>query len=219
MIYAYIRVSTEHQTTDTQRYEIQKYCSVMDINVDEWIDESISGTKEIAQRKLQKIIRDGKAGDKIICTEVSRLGRSMQIISDIMKICLDKRISIYTLKENYTLDKDDPMTKLILQIYGYAAETERNLIVERTKEGLASARRKGKKLGRPVGSKSKHTKMDDYHDELIIGLANGVKKTVLAKKFKVNTCTIYEYIKLWDIYKDVDEYKMLGMPKKWSKYN
>jgi DNA invertase Pin-like site-specific DNA recombinase len=66
MIYAYIRVSTEHQTTDTQRYEIQKYCSVMEIHVDEWIDESISGTKEIAQRKLQKIIRDGKAGDKII---------------------------------------------------------------------------------------------------------------------------------------------------------
>ena len=61
--------------------------------------------------------------------------------------------------------------------------------------------------------------MDPYRDALIIGLAKGVKKTVLAKKFKVNTCTIYEYIKLWDVYKDVDEYRMLGMPRKWSKYN
>lgn len=219
MIYAYTRVSTEHQNTDTQRYEIKKYCDIRKIHVNEWIDESISGTKEIAQRKLQKIVMEGKAGDKIICTEVSRLGRSMQIISDIMRVCLEKRISIYTLKENYTLDKDDPTTKLILQIYGYAAETERNLIIERTKEGLASARRKGKTLGRPKGSKSSHTKMDKYHDELIIGLAKGKKKTSLARKFGVHVCTIYEYIKIWDVYKDVELYRMEGMPKKWCKYN
>jgi DNA invertase Pin-like site-specific DNA recombinase len=76
MIYAYIRVSTEHQNLDTQQYEIEKYCKIREINVVKWISEKISGAKEIQQRQLQEIIQEGKAGDKIICTEVSRLGRS-----------------------------------------------------------------------------------------------------------------------------------------------
>ena len=218
-IYAYIRVSTSHQDTENQRFEINKYCDARGLHVDSWENETISGVKDIKQRKLQRIISEAKAGDKIICTEVSRLGRSMQIISEIMRICIEKQIGIYTLKENYSLDKDDPMAKLILQIYGYAAETERKLIIERTKEGLATARRKGKTLGRPKGSKSKHTKMDKYHDELIIGLARGKSKAELSRKFGVHVCTIYEYINLWDVYKDVDEYRMDGMPRKWSKYN
>ena len=82
MIYAYIRVNTEHQNLETQQYEIEKYCKIREIDVDRWVSEKISGAKEIQQRQLQEIIHEGKAGDKIICTEVSRLGRSMQIISE-----------------------------------------------------------------------------------------------------------------------------------------
>lgn len=219
MNYGYIRVSTDHQTTETQRFEITQYATRMGFDIDDFVDETISGAKDIGQRQLNALINKCVSGDRIICTEVSRLGRSMQIIGEIMKICIDRNIGIYTMKENYSLNNNDPMTKLILQIYGYAAETERNLIRERTKEGLATARRNGKTLGRPKGSKSSYTKMDKHHDDLIIGLARGKRKTYLAKKFGVHVCTIYEYIKIWDVYKDVDIYRMAGMPKKWCKYN
>ena len=185
--YGYIRVSTVNQSTDVQRYEIAKYCDLHNIKIDKWVDETISGTKKIQNRKLKYIVEHG--------------------------------VSIYTLKENYSLNDNNPTTKLILQIYGYAAETERNLISERTKEGLAALKREGKKLGRPCGSKSKELKLDQSRDRLIMLLANEKPKTQIAKILKVNTSTIYDYMKIRNIDADVQEYKKIGMPKKWHKYN
>lgn len=153
-----------------------------------------------------------------MCTEVSRLGRTMTIILDIMKMCLDRGITIRTLKESYVLD-DKPATKLILGVFGFAAETERNLISERTKEGLAAKKRAGFKLGRPVGSKSKELKLDKYRDYIIISIANGVKKTKIVKKCKCAYCTIYDYIQRRNIMEDVDEYVAAGKPRMWKKYN
>ena len=217
--YGYIRVSTVNQSTDVQRYEIAKYCDLHNIKIDKWVDETISGTKKIQNRKLKYIVDHAKKGDCIICTEISRLGRSMQIISEIMSFCVEHGVSIYTLKENYSLNDNNPTTKLILQIYGYAAETERNLISERTKEGLAALKREGKKLGRPCGSKSKKLKLDQSRDRLIMILANEKPKTQIAKILKVNTSTIYDYMKIRNIESDVKEYQKIGMPKKWHKYN
>ena len=87
--YGYIRVSTVNQSTDVQRYEIAKYCDLHNIKIDKWVDETISGTKKIQNRKLKYIVDHAKKGDCIICTEVSRLGRSMQIISEIMSFCVE----------------------------------------------------------------------------------------------------------------------------------
>ena len=159
-----------------------------------------------------------KRGDTIVCTEVSRLGRTMTIILEIMKMCLDRGITIRTLKENYILD-DKPATKLILGVFGFAAETERNLISERTKEGLAAKKRAGFKLGRPVGSKAKTLKLDKYRDYIIVSLANGVKKMKIMRKCKCAYCTIYDYIQRRNIMEDVNEYVSLGKPKHWHKYN
>ena len=204
MNYGYIRVSTQHQSVDAQRYAIESYCNARSIKIDVWVEETISGTKDLSQRKLRKIIKSANHGDRIVCTEVSRLGRSMQIVGDIMKAVIEKKLCLYTIKENYTLEDNNPLSKLILQIYSYAAETERNLISERTREGLEAARRRGKTLGRPVGSKGKELKLDKYRDALVKGLVKGVKKTVLAKRFHVDTSTLYEYINKFNLYDDVE---------------
>ena len=218
-VYGYVRVSTNKQETDVQKYEIEKWCEMNHIKIENWCDEKISGTKDVNERDINTLLTKAKSGDVIICTEVSRLGRSITIINDVMKTCVKKNIRLYTLKENYKLDNVDPVTKLILEIYAYAAETERNLISERTREGLAARKRAGIKLGRPCGSKSKMLKLDRCRDKLIMMIANGMPKTKIAKRLGVNTCTIYDYIKKVNLDSDVDEYIAMGCPKKWKKYN
>lgn len=198
MVYGYTRVSTEKQSTQTQKYEISSYCRKQSMKVDSWIDETISGIKDIRKRKINAMLRRLKKGDTVICTEISRLGRSMQVIWHIMDICLTKGVTIISLKEHYRLS-DDPMSKFILSVYSYAAETERILISERTKEGLAAKRREGVTLGRPVGSKSKYLKLDPFRDKIEKALNRGTSKADIARRFKVHPSTVYEYIKQRDI--------------------
>ena len=102
MIYGYVRVSTMKQCTDVQRYEIQKWCKLRGLEVDSWIDEKISGTKSIKIRQIRTVLEEMKAGDTLICTEISRLGRSMQVVFEIMKLCpqLLKRYLAFCKKHN-----------------------------------------------------------------------------------------------------------------------
>ena len=109
-----------------------------------------------------------------------------------MDVCIERGITIMTMKENYIL-KDDPQTKFILSVYSFAAEIERDLIRRRTKEALEAKKRAGVKLGRPVGSKSKNLKLDKYQEQLIKMLKHGIPKQKIAKALDVNKCTIYKY--------------------------
>lgn len=194
MIYGYIRVSTEKQGTQVQQYEIEQYCIRNGVTINSWINETISGAKELKKRKMNSLLRKLKSGDTIICTEISRLGRSMQIVWYIMDICLKKKVTIISLKENYRLS-NDPMSKFILSVYSYAAETERILISERTKEGLAARKREGIKLGRPFGAESKTLKLDKYRIRIEKMLKNGSTKVAIARACHVNPSTLYDYLK------------------------
>lgn len=194
MTYGYIRVSTEKQSTSVQKYEIEQYCERNGMIVDSWINETISGAKELKKRKINSLLRKLKKGDTIICTEISRLGRSMQIVWRLMDVCLKREVTIVSLKENYRLS-NDPMSKFIMSVYSYAAETERVLISERTKEGLAARRRAGVKLGRPVGAVSKRLKLDPYRKKIEVLLNEKIPKTTIARLYKVNPSTLYDFIK------------------------
>ena len=145
-IYAYIRVSTEMQTFENQEYEICRYCSKRGLTVDRWVTESVSGTVEFEKRQLGKVIRKMSRGDLLICTELSRLGRNMLMIMSILNICSEKGISIHTIKDNFDLS-DTINSKIIAFAFALAAEIERNLISQRTKEALAVRKMNGIKLG------------------------------------------------------------------------
>ena len=163
------------------------------MKIDEWVDETISGAKDEKKRKINQILKKLQQGDTIICTEISRLGRSMQVVWRIMDICLTLGASIISLKENYRLS-NDPMSKFILSVYSYAAETERNLISERTKEGLAARKRAGVVLGRPIGALSKKLKLDPYKDHIVSLLKEKVPITTIAKCYEVNPSTVHDFL-------------------------
>lgn len=85
----YIRVSTEKQTVEVQRYEINRYCRENGIEVDAWIEESISGAIKPSARLLGKLILDRiKKGDLILVTEISRLGRNVYMVMSIINHCM-----------------------------------------------------------------------------------------------------------------------------------
>lgn len=164
MTYGYIRVSTDKQVIDNQRLEIERFCVSQNINIDGWIQETISGTKSYSKRKLGTLLNIIQKGDLIICAELSRLGRTLFMIMDILNICMKNECRVWTIKENYKLG-EDIQSKVLAFAFGLSAEIERNLISQRTKEGLKRVMKEGKVLGRPKGKKTAPEKHPLFNKE------------------------------------------------------
>ena len=105
MIYAYILVSSDKQTIENQKFEIKKFCEKENFKIDEWIEETISGTQRLENRQLGKLLKRMKKGDILICSELSRLGRNLLMIMGILNECMNKDIQVWTIKDNYRLGR------------------------------------------------------------------------------------------------------------------
>ena len=194
MIYGYIRVSSDKQTVENQRFEIERFCKVNNLHIDGWIEETISGTKAYNKRQLGVLLKKVEKEDVIICSELSRLGRSLFMIMEILSICMKKECRVWTIKDNYRLG-DDIQSKVLAFAFGLSAEIERNLISQRTKEALARKRAEGVRLGRPHGKQSRQcTYKLHKKEDLIRGLlAEGVSFAKIGKLLKVNKDTVRKY--------------------------
>ena len=195
MIYGYIRVSSDKQTVENQRFEINKFCEKEKMKVDGWIDETISGTKAYDKRQLGSLLKRIQKGDIIICAELSRLGRNLFMIMEILNICMTKECKVWTIKDNYRLG-EDIQSKVLAFAFGLSAEIERNLISQRTKEALARKKAEGIVLGRPKGKKSAPEKYKLYGKQTLIAelLAAKVSKRKIATICKVDRNTLDRYI-------------------------
>ena len=193
MVFGYIRVSTDKQTVENQRYEIINYCKNKGYHVDDWIEETISGTKNYSKRALGALLKEVQKGDYIICAELSRLGRNLFMIMEILNICMQKECVVITIKDGYTLG-DDIQSKVLAFAFGLSAEIERNLISQRTKEALAKKKSEGIILGRPKGRKSSQTKLTGKEEYIIKSLNKGIPKAKIAKRLKVHRNTLTKFI-------------------------
>lgn len=194
MTYAYIRVSTDKQTVENQRFEINKFLKTTGMKIDFWIEETISGTVSPKKRNLGKILEHVQQGDIIICSELSRLGRNMFMIMSILNILMERGVIIYTVKERYKLG-EDLTSKVLAFAFSISAEIERTLISQRTTEALRRKKADGIKLGRPKGKKNSHYKLSDYDKKIKIMLEEGYPKTLISKQLNVSTSTLYNYLK------------------------
>ena len=194
MIYGYIRVSSDKQTVENQRFEINKFYEREKLAIDGWIEETISGTKSYTKRELGKLLCKVQKDDLIICAELSRLGRNLFMIMEILNICMTKECRVWTIKDNYRLG-DDIQSKVLAFAFGLSAEIERNLISQRTKEALARKKAEGVKLGRMKGSKNRCHKLSGKEEKIAKWLGKGVSKAEIARRCKVNVSTVFRYIK------------------------
>lgn len=195
MIYGYIRVSSDKQTVENQRFEINQFCNREKLSIDGWIEETISGTKSYNKRQLGGLLKKIQKDDLIICAELSRLGRNLFMIMEILNICMTKEAKVWTIKDNYRLG-DDIQSKVLAFAFGLSAEIERNLISQRTKEALARLKSEGKTIGRSKGKRNNNlnNKCISKHTYIIKKLQEGASIPTIAKKIRVARGTLYRYL-------------------------
>ena len=195
----YIRVSSDKQTVDNQRLAILDHCNKQDIKVDDWIEVSMSSRRTPAQRRIDELLDRLQEGDRLIVAELSRLARSIGQIAVLVDHLLKNKIRFISIKESIELNgKHDIQSKTIITMFSLFSEIERDLISERTKEGLKRARAEGKLLGRPKGSLGK-SKLDGKEKEIKDLLSKGLNKTNIARYFGVGWTTMDNFIKTRDL--------------------
>jgi len=189
--YAYIRVSTDKQETENQKFEILKYANERKLGNVEFVEETVSGRKSWKDRKIGALISELCRGDILIVTELSRLGRSMLEIMELLSILLRIGVELHVVKSNQIL-KDDLQSKVFAVAFSIAAEIERELISQRTREALQRRKAEGKPLGRPKGSYS--SKLDRYQEQIEELLSKGVSISSIAKIIGVPYSTLHSYV-------------------------
>lgn len=194
MIYGYIRVSTDKQTVENQKFEINEFCSAKNLVVEKWVSETISATKKLSDRKFGKLLKKLAKNDVVVVSEISRLGRNLMQIMGILNECMEKEVMVLTVKEGYELG-NNINSKVLAFAFGLSAEIERNLISQRTKEALARKKSEGIRLGRPKGtSEFKSLKLYPKKEKIKKMLNEGKSFSYIAKKLKVHRITVSKFI-------------------------
>jgi DNA invertase Pin-like site-specific DNA recombinase len=194
MIYAYIRVSSDKQTTENQRFEILKFADEKKLSINHWVEETVSSTKKLKDRKLFSLIEKLSSKDSLIITELSRLGRSLMEIMSLLHQLMEKGVKVFTTKERYELG-NNISSKVLAFAFSLSAEIERNMISQRTKEALDRKRSEGKLLGRPKGTLSKKTKLTGKENTIKELLSKRISVSSIARILGVNRLTLSSYIK------------------------
>ena len=190
--YCYLRVSTDMQDVDSQRVGICDFCAARGWEIDGWCeDEGVSGAVDPSRRKLGGLLRRCQPGDRLVFGEISRIGRKLVMILDFIRECTERGVKVYTVKDRYVLE-DTIQSKVLITVMGLAAEIERDLLRQRTMEGLRRAVAAGKVLGRPRGSVNRTHKVDDAVLEKVkISLSMGFSLQSIARKIRVNRATLH----------------------------
>ena len=187
----YIRVSTGRQDYENQKLGILEMANKRGLNLD-FVEEKVSGKVPYKERKLGKVIDTLKQGDVLIVSELSRLGRSMLEIMALLCELSEKGIKVFAVKGNYTLD-NSIQSKILSMVLCMAAEIEKDLISQRTKEALALKKAQGVKLGRPKGPGK--SKLDGKEDDIKQLLDKKVSVASIAKIYECSWPTMDNFIK------------------------
>mgnify|MGYP002661303202 FL=1 len=189
---AYLRISTVDQDIEKNKSDILKLANEKRLGYVEFIEEQISGKVSWRNRKIFAIINEAKKDDVIIVSELSRLGRSMLEIMEILSIATQKQLKIYSVKGDWHLD-GSIQSKVMAMVFSMASEIERDLISSRTKEALRFKKENGIKLGRPKGPGK--SKLDKFKPEIEALVSNGSTQKFIANRYNTTEANLYNWMK------------------------
>ncbi len=188
---AYLRVSTIDQDLEKNKTQILHLANDKNLGKVEFVEEKVSGRVNWRERKIGEIIHQLSAGDSVLLSEFSRLGRSMLECMEIIAIATQKGIKMYTVKGGWQLD-DTIQSKVMAMVFSMVAEIERDLISKRTKEALQTKKANGIKLGRPKGAGK--SKLDIYKVEIEALIKNGSTKKFIAKRYGTSESNLFNWL-------------------------
>jgi DNA invertase Pin-like site-specific DNA recombinase len=179
-VVGYVRISTDKQDLERQDHLLLDYAHKNHLLINEFIRAEASSSKDTKEKKIDELLTNLSKGDMLLVTELSRLGRNMLETLDIVNELSQNGVSIIFVSQP-ELSTTGTHAKLLLSIYSYFAEAEREYISMRTKQGLAAARARGKLLGRPKGSRNKIRVLDPYRDQIAEYLRIGLNLASVMK--------------------------------------
>jgi len=186
MYLGYIRVSTDKQDNTKQKHLILEYAHVHGFKIDEFIEVEESSRKSAKLRKIEELKNKLNKNDTLIVAELSRLGRNMLEVMNLIQELNDEGVKLVFIRQPELSTFNTAHSKLLLAIYSYFAESEREFISMRTKQGLAAAKASGKKLGRRPGQKVK-SKFDEHKEKIKELLLKEVSITSIHKIIGIGT--------------------------------
>lgn len=202
MIYGYLRVSTDDQDINSQRQGVDAFAAKNNMKIEQYItDEGVSGGKDPSKRNLGGLLNGLQKGDIVIASEISRLGRDLYMVMDILHFCMEREVVIYTVKDHFTLGKDI-QSKVLAFAFGLAAEIERQMIQQRTREGLKLRMKIGILLGRPLSTNTElkciipEAVLRDK-EKILSAVELGASFANIAKKYGVNKDSMRRWCKSW----------------------
>ncbi len=190
-VVGYLRVSTMSQDLEKNKADILAYANDHRLGNVDFVEEIVSGKVSWKRRRIKEVIDSLGKDDWIIVAELSRLGRSMLEIMEIISEAKQKDVNIHAIKNNWTLNGTIE-SKILLMVFSMASEIERDLISARTREGLKAIKASGVKLGRPKGPGK--SKLDPHKDEILALLRDGVPKKVVARRYGTAIVNLYNWI-------------------------
>jgi len=192
---AYLRISTGSQDLANQKLAVLDYARQKRFTIDRFVEAQASSRKGRDQRRIEELLDALVAGDRLVVSELSRLGRSLSQVIQIVDDLVKRKVGFIAIKEAIRFEgKQDMQSKVMIALFGLFAEVERDLISERTKEGLAAARAKGRLLGRPKGSLGP-SKLDGKEGEIRMLLEKEVSKASMAKILGVSSTNLRHFIR------------------------
>ena len=191
-VIGYLRVSTADQDLEKNKGDILQLANHHDLGRVHFVEEKISGKVSWRNRKLAEVFGSLQANDAIVVSELSRLGRSMLECMEILSVAAQKRINVYSVKGAWRLDQSI-QSKIIAMAFSMAAEIERDLISQRTKEALRFKKSQGMILGRPPGPGK--SKLDPYRPEIESLLANGSTQKFVAGRYYTTEANLHNWSK------------------------
>ena len=198
--WGYLRVSTDKQDLVGQRYEVLQYCQEHKLQIDEFIEVTVSTRRSMEDRLIGELFGNLAKGDALIVSELSRLGRSLGEVVAIVDEIIRRQIRLVCIKQNWIVDASlngevDITTRILQAVFALLAELERDLISKRTRQALAAKRAQGVKLGRQQGSKNKTVKLDQRRTEILSLLQDHASKSFIARKLRVSRSTLSDYVR------------------------
>jgi DNA invertase Pin-like site-specific DNA recombinase len=179
-VIGYLRVSTDQQDVEKQQHLLLQHAQVNQLLIDEFIRAEVSARKGTQERRIDELLAKLAEGDVLLVAELSRLGRNMLQTLNMINELSERGVQISFVRQP-ELSTTGPHTKLLLAIYSYFAETEREYISVRTKQGLAALKAQGKTLGRPKGSRNKERVLDPHRDQILAYLQMGLNLASVMK--------------------------------------